>query len=266
MSDLVNPIPTSPSANIHFVLQHPCRISSTCCGRHQVRTCSSSGIKASSQTTRRKQMTVNENLMEHNLTHNSTEVQQRCTGAIDFFSPARAMADKEGSKHEEAEAIREDATDCARKLNFLMIAKKASLPGGIHRENACASQKIAAAVGHYSKGETFEEIGQNLNIGHRQGPSRYSKRFVSWSADKCQELLTAYTPEAVIGICTEQTTESLPLADVLDEFRQQLTDLFFSLHEAAEEFCQQGVEVYATPSLYQENEIRPINITALLEI
>ncbi|VGO15039.1 hypothetical protein PDESU_03619 [Pontiella desulfatans] len=209
-------------------------------------------------------MTPNENLMQHNLTHNSTEVQQRCIGAIDFFSPARAMADKESSKHEIAETIREDAIDCARKLNFLMIAKKASLPGGIHRENACASQKIAAAVGHYSKGETFEEIGQYLNIGHRQGPSRYSKRFVSWCADKCQELLTAYTPEAVIEICTEQATDSLPLADVLDEFRQQLTDLFFSLHTAAEEFSQKNVEVYATPSLFQKSDVCPINISALL--
>lgn len=202
-----------------------------------------------------------ESLVEHNLTHHSTDTKRRFIGNVNFQTPFRSMIEKEASTQNDAFAIWEDAQDCARKLNFLLIAQKASLPTGIHRANACAALQITAAIGYRSHGETLESIGDRVGK-HKQVIGRYYKRFEDWSAENCFFQLQTFSPEFVIKICQRKTTSTSPLAEVLDEFRQQLTDLFFDLSEAAE---LQKEEVYLNESLFKKTGYRLINVYELLK-
>jgi len=205
----------------------------------------------------------NESLVEHNLTHNSSNDQLRYRGQMDFHSPSRAMIQKESSMHDDANAVWEDAEDCARKLNFLLIAREASAPSGIHRANACAGLRISSAIGYHCHGETLETIGNRIGK-IRQVVCRYCERFVSWSTTHCEEHFNAYTPELVIKICENKATSAKPLVEILDEFRRQLTDIFFDLIEAAEHLGQQETEVYMNIDQFQKTEVHPINVTELL--
>lgn len=206
-------------------------------------------------------MRTNEQLMEHILTYNKTDAQQRSTGAMDFRTPAKALIDTELSFQEKAIAIREDAADCAHKLNFLLIAHKASSPEGIHRANACAAHHIASAIGFHCHGETLETIGERMGK-KKQVIDRYHKRFTGWSAANCVSLVRTYSPEAIIELCKREITQDRPLSDILDEFRQQLTDLFHELLFAAE---QKNTEVYLNTSHFTKSTPHQIDIYALLK-
>lgn len=205
-------------------------------------------------------MTINEYLMEHNLTFNKTEVQLRSTGAVDFHSPSRGLIEKETDRHDEEIAIWEDAVDCARKLNFFLIAKEASYATGLHRTNACAALRITSAIGFHCHGETLETIGARIGK-HKQVIGRYYIQFKEWSSANCIDQLQAYSPKTVIKICQRKTTPNSSLADVLDEFRQQLTDLFYELLNAAE---QMETEVYLDKTLFKKTTSRPVDVYELL--
>ena len=208
-------------------------------------------------------MYANEYLIEHNLTHNITIEQQQRIGRVDFNSPVKSMIQQETSFEQEHDKIMEDATDCARKLNFFKIAREACTANGIHRKNANASIRISSAVSFYCNGEKLETIGSRISKG-RQAVSRYNDRFVLWGKTHGIHYLNTFTPENVIDICTPSVRANKPLSDILDEFRQQLTDLFFDLIEASEHICTNEYEAYLETSEFQSNHDYPINVKNLL--
>lgn len=210
-------------------------------------------------------MTTNETLMMHNLTHNSTDVQRRSVGSIEFRSPSHAMIEQEATPHTDSTAIRNDAEDCARKLNLLMVTKEASAPTGIHRANACAGTRVTSAIRYHCHGETLESIGRRLGKD-KQVIGRYYQRFISWSAQHCASLAETHTPESVIDLCRNTASPTYPLPDVLDDFRQQLTDIFHDLLETAERLGQQETEVYRTAAQFRKTQSHPIDVAELLGI
>lgn len=209
-------------------------------------------------------MTTNENLMEHNLTYNSTEVQQRCIGPVDFHSPSRAMIEKENATYDDAFAIWEDAQDCSRKLTFLLIARKASEPVGIHRANANAGLMIFSAIQYYCEGKSQRAIGDMIGKRHAVA-DRYIDRFTSWSAGHCSGLVKKISPVSVIELCASLTSSQKPLLDVLDELRRELADLFYDLIDAAEDLNNRDTEVYTEVTRFQKTPGRTLNVSDLLK-
>lgn len=209
-------------------------------------------------------MTTNEALMMHNLTCNSTDVQRRCIGPIEFRSPSYASIEREAMPND-SNVIRNDAEDCAGKLNLLLLAKEASATAGIHRANACAGTRVASAIRYHCHGETLESIGKRLGKD-KQVIGRYHQRFVSWSALHCAPLAETHTPETVIDTCKKRASLTYPLADVLDDFRQQLTDIVHDLLETAERLGQQEIEVYRSAAQFEKTKTHPVNVVELMGI
>ena len=206
---------------------------------------------------------LNEEQIEHNLTHNISIKQRQYLGDVDFYSPSRALIQKESFDPTQRETIWEDAKDCARKLNFFLIAQKASEPAGIHRANTNASLRLYSAIKFHIDGEKVEDIGERIEK-NKQAASRYCERFIFWSKEHCESHLNTFTPKFVIEHCKSKVTPNKPLAEILDESRSQLTDLFHDLTEAAGYFGQQDTEVYLEIPRFQKTKNYTIDVAELL--
>lgn len=207
---------------------------------------------------------LHEEIVELQLTHNLPDETRRFLGEVDFYSPSQAMVEKEADGDDEADAIREDAEDCARKISFLLIAKRASGESGIHRENAVAGPRILAAVKFHCEGETLEAIGKILCKNNRQVISRYVERFISWSAENCEELLNITSPDDLLDICRKESSRTRSVAEILDSLRMALSDLLQDLLEAAVSPEFQGREVYEDPSRFLNTNEIPAGVIELL--
>lgn len=205
----------------------------------------------------------NESLTEHNLTYHSSDAARRCRGSVDFTSPSRIMMQAESSPQDDAVAIWEDAQDCSRKLNLLLITRKASEPVAIHRANANAGLMIFTAIQYYCEGKSQRAIGDMIGKRHAVA-DRYIDRFTSWSAKHCSGLINKISPESVIELCEPLTSSQKTLADVLDEFRKELTDLFCDLAYAAVDLENRDAEVYTDLARFQKTPGRTINVPVLL--
>jgi len=192
----------------------------------------------------------NESNIEHNLTHHCSDVQRRFVGKIDFFTPSKALIEKETASEEQSSAIWEDAADCAQKLNFLMLAQKAS--GGIHRANSNAGLKIFCAIQYYCEGEAQRAIGNMIDKRHAV-VDRYIDRFTDWSSLACTGLAGKIRPEQVIDFCkTQQSLQKL--SSTIDQLRIELTDLFHDLLEAASNSSNESPEVYLQEERYHQTD------------
>lgn len=201
----------------------------------------------------------NESLAEHSLTHFCSDAERKSIGRIDYHSPSRALIVAESL--DDDFAIWRDAEDCARKLNFFLIAREAST--GIHRANSCAGLLIASAINHHCHGESLSTIGKRIGKA-KQVICRYNDRFISWSSENSEHLLNAVSPEYVIGICNDTSSQGKTVADLLDELRCELTDVFFDLLEEAERLGQQEIEIYSDLSHINRTSNHPIDIAGLL--
>lgn len=171
----------------------------------------------------------NESRVEHHLTNFSTDVERLSTGPVDFYSPSRALIQKE---EPHTCTMHEDAKDCARKLTLLIIEMEASKPSGISRSNACAALRIASAVRFHCYDEKLEEIGQLINKDRRV-VSRYSQRFISWVQNNRDRFSELVTPNHILSICYSKATTLKPPHIILEELRLALFDLLYELVEAA---------------------------------
>lgn len=204
----------------------------------------------------------NESLFEHNLTHNSTDVQRRSIGKVDFRSPSRTLIERESFPKDDVIAIWEDAEDCAHKLNFLLLAQAASETTGIHRANSNASLKVFCAIQYYCEGKSQRAIGNLIEKRHAV-VDRYIDRFTEWSASNCPGLTGKVQAEQVIALCKKHVEPSSSLADALDELRCELTDLFHDLLNAARNPESPSAEAYLDIQRFQQMH-RTFNIPNLL--
>lgn len=191
------------------------------------------------QTNKCKMEWNNEELVEHNLTHNLTEDKRHFLGRVEFLSPFREMTQQESSSDAEEQAVRNDARDCTNKLLLICIAQQASEE--LHRANSNVATRIAAATAYHVSGETLSSIGE------RQGKSRakigqFKDRFINWSAEHCDHLLHRITPELLIDFCAKKASASL--ADTLDDLRINLTEILHNLMSAAEDPRNDKIEVF----------------------
>jgi len=186
-----------------------------------------------------------ESIVEHTLRHNSTECQQRFRGIIDFTSPSRRLIQKELCDHARSEEIQEDAASCANILKLIISAQRISSPEGIVRANCCAGLRVYSAIRYHIDGKTYETIGYEMGGRARQIPERYASRFLEWSAEHCDDLIDAVTPDCVIGHCLRLVSPGQSLGDVLDELRISLVELMHELKTEALNKGLGGVEVYS---------------------
>lgn len=193
----------------------------------------------------------NESLVEHNLTHYSTNAQRRCVGKVDFRSPSRTMIEKESMSQNDAIAIWEDAEDCANKFNFLLLAQTASEAAGIHRANSNAGLKVFCAIQYYCEGKSQRTIGNMIDKRHAV-VDRYIDRFTEWSASNCPSLAGKVQAEHIIKLCKKHMESTSSLAEALDELRCELTDLFHDLLKAARNPENPSSEVYLDIQRFQQ--------------
>lgn len=200
---------------------------------------------------------TNEELIEHNFTHHLSDEERQFLGVIDHNSPSQILIQKESSQNH----IREDAEACARKLNFFRIAQKAS--ESLHRANANTALRIYSSIKFHVDGEKVEDIGERIGKC-KQTVSRYSERFVEWTVEHCENDLNTFSAEFVINLCKDKSTPNTPFSVILDEFRDQLTFLFFDLVEAAEHLGKQNDEVYLDIARFQNPTNQTIDVAELL--
>lgn len=192
----------------------------------------------------RNQM-LNEELIEHHLTHNLTNDERHFLGEVDFFSPSRAMIQKESSSSDAAMAIREDAENCANILRLIFIAQKVSSSGGVARANCCAGLRVYAAFSYYLDGKTYEVIAGELGGKKRQIPKRYVSRFLTWSSRHCEDLSHRISPDEVMNQCRLLVSPEMSLSDVMDELRISLVEMMHELKAQVLSNGLNGVETYS---------------------
>lgn len=212
-----------------------------------------------------KASTVNhmltEELIEQHFKNNLTDDERHFLGEIDCFSPSRAMIQKESSINDVAVEIREDAEECSRKLNFLNLAREASVV--LHRENANAGLKVMSAM-RKENGETLEAIG--VKTGRpKETVRRHAKRFVLWSKNNAECFFERIAAEDVVALCSQKATRPGQLADILDSLRIMLIDLMDDLLALADDPECQHSEAFSDRILSEKSKDFPVDITELFQ-
>ncbi|VGO12627.1 hypothetical protein PDESU_01180 [Pontiella desulfatans] len=170
---------------------------------------------------------MNGMLATHTLKHNTTDIQRRCIGAVEYRTPYIELAGSDAPQ----ETLQQVAMECSTLLNFLGIAQR--ITAEHHRANRHIGTHLYVFLESMVHRRSFANITQDFpgQAKHRAVLHRYTHKTRKWINDGERHQEDIITPQKLLSFCADLIQTDDELLPLMEDLRIALITLNDELHK-----------------------------------